>query len=299
MSTPLLKTCAVCGCSFRTKPSHYDQRKTCSRKCLGEYFKIHLVGENNPNYGSKKIAIQCPVCQAVFSYYPSMGKRICCSRQCSAIYRSMAYSGENNPQWKGGKIPYYGPNWLIQRDAALIRDQYTCQHCGKAPNENGRDLDVHHKKPFRVCSSYLEANQLANLICLCSECHRAAEKISREKYGAPDYSDNFVLDETMVSPQQAALVLGISVWAIYSRIKKGQLYAINLCEDIPSRSRPRYAIPMPELLSAPQSRYNKPSAEQLHQIDYLLEHSTHSMRAIGRMAGVTPHVVRKQKESLK
>jgi len=76
----------------------------------------------------------------------------------------------------------YGPNWPAQRDAARARDSYCCQHCGTRERE-GRQHDVHHITPFRVFGyipgandSYQLANQLENLITLCSACHRRVER---------------------------------------------------------------------------------------------------------------------------
>jgi DEAD/DEAH box helicase domain-containing protein len=75
----------------------------------------------------------------------------------------------------------YGPNWPTQRDAARQRDKYHCRTCG-APEQEGREHDVHHVRPFRefgyipgVNDAYRQANALDNLITLCSRCHRRAE----------------------------------------------------------------------------------------------------------------------------
>jgi DEAD/DEAH box helicase domain-containing protein len=75
----------------------------------------------------------------------------------------------------------YGSNWAAQRQQARARDQYRCQMCGAA--EQGREHDVHHKIPFRTFASYLEANQLSNLITLCRTCHRRAETAVRMRSG--------------------------------------------------------------------------------------------------------------------
>ncbi len=75
----------------------------------------------------------------------------------------------------------YGPNWSAQRDLARARDDYRCQLCGTP--EGGRSHDVHHKIPFRTFSSYLQANQLQNLITLCPSCHRRAETAVRMRSG--------------------------------------------------------------------------------------------------------------------
>lgn len=75
----------------------------------------------------------------------------------------------------------YGPSWAAARDAARTRDGHRCRQCG-APERNGRRHDVHHIKPFRTFG-YIpgenrvdrEANDLDNLITLCTTCHHRAE----------------------------------------------------------------------------------------------------------------------------
>lgn len=72
----------------------------------------------------------------------------------------------------------YGKNWIKQRKKALIRDNYTCQKCGKTAKELGKNPDVHHKKPIRTFSKdeiESKANDLDNLITLCRSCHSIEE----------------------------------------------------------------------------------------------------------------------------
>ncbi|MEO8083529.1 MAG: DEAD/DEAH box helicase [Ardenticatenales bacterium] len=75
-----------------------------------------------------------------------------------------------------------GPNWPVQRAAALARDGHRCQLCGSAERP-GRTHDVHHLRPFRLFGwrkghndHYRIANDLDNLITLCPACHRLAER---------------------------------------------------------------------------------------------------------------------------
>ncbi|MEJ2599323.1 MAG: DEAD/DEAH box helicase [Anaerolineales bacterium] len=75
----------------------------------------------------------------------------------------------------------YGPNWSKQRNLARQRDSYRCQVCGTPEGE--RQHDVHHKVPFRLFTSYLEANQLENLVTLCHACHRQVETAVRVRSG--------------------------------------------------------------------------------------------------------------------
>ena len=105
-----------------------------------------------------------------------------CGKKCLGEWKSVTHAGANSPHWKGGKIGYYGPNWLAQKRAARKRDKYRCCHCGKTQKQNGYALDVHHIQPFRsfgyVANQndyYLQANDLTNLVSLCRSCHKRAE----------------------------------------------------------------------------------------------------------------------------
>lgn len=58
------------------------------------------------------------------------------------------------------------------RKATLLRDDFTCQDCGK---KNGR-LEVHHITPRRLNGS----DSIHNLITLCSDCHRHVTGVEME-----------------------------------------------------------------------------------------------------------------------
>jgi len=79
---------------------------------------------------------------------------------------------ENN-KWFG-EVNDYGPNWNSLRQQVLVRDNYVCQSCGKKHTPLS-PLHVHHKIPFKSFVSQDKANDLGNLIALCSDCHRLAE----------------------------------------------------------------------------------------------------------------------------
>lgn len=82
--------------------------------------------------------------------------------------------------WKSDPI-HYGPNWVSQRDLARQRDGFRCQMCGAL--EINQSHHVHHKVPFRNFLSYIQANQLDNLITLCAPCHKKAELVVRMRSG--------------------------------------------------------------------------------------------------------------------
>jgi DEAD/DEAH box helicase domain-containing protein len=73
----------------------------------------------------------------------------------------------------------YGPNWQTSRQKALERDEHRCRSCGAS---DSAVLHVHHVRPFREFGyvrgkneNYRQANDLGNLMTLCSSCHRRAE----------------------------------------------------------------------------------------------------------------------------
>lgn len=102
-----------------------------------------------------------------------------CSRECYNDALSDDVAGEDNFNWRGGYEPYYGPEWHSQRRKALQRDDYECQSCGLSREQNreqwDKDLEVHHIQPIRTFADTSEANQLSNLITLCTECHTKHE----------------------------------------------------------------------------------------------------------------------------
>lgn len=168
-------TCTHCGETFELLPC--DTRRGrgafCSKKCRDK----HQRGNNHPNY-SGRIEITCQMCKTVFHVVPSKENTArFCSRDCRDKYHSLFHRGANSTNWKGGYDPYYGPNWLHQREKARDRDQYTCQACGVNESALDTQLHVHHIIAFRCFGrkQYKEANALSNLISLCGSCHTSTE----------------------------------------------------------------------------------------------------------------------------
>lgn len=167
------KTCDECGADIELM-EYYDNRLSnhfCDKKCHDE-FQIE-----------QKVA-ECGWCDDSFELRPSQRNsqtdQHFCSDACRSAWRSDAQCGDSNTMWRGGKEPYYGPNWLASRTAALDRDDYTCQHCGLTRAEHidtyGYDLHVHHIEPLKSFgNNYEAANDLDNLVTLCHKCHGQAE----------------------------------------------------------------------------------------------------------------------------
>lgn len=168
-------SCASCGKpkvirrSYKTYGNYF-----CDMTCQYEFMRREAT-----------LTRYCDQCGLPVPRVAWMNKRkphVFCNKVCYGQWRSYNCSGENHPRWKGGYEPYYGPNWYEQRAKARDRDQHLCQNCGKTEFDNGRALDVHHLRPFRLFKyipgqndHYLQANDLANLQSLCSTCHRTLE----------------------------------------------------------------------------------------------------------------------------
>lgn len=153
--------CKVCQKEFEIQNSNVGKIKYCSKACR----KIGMT---------KEVTCECPTCHKNFVVWPSDIKfgRKYCSVACSTF----ANTGPLNPLWKGGRQRYRGENWTQQRKLAYQRDSGICQHCGIAKNKNGSENAVHHIRPYRQFNGdYVAANDLLNLITLCSSCHKLAE----------------------------------------------------------------------------------------------------------------------------
>lgn len=165
---PVEKICQVCGTRFEVERGRETTAKYCSFACSG---KSHATNDN-------RLCIHCGREFKIWS--PRKGTARFCSRKC----RGKHYSGQNSPWWKtGNRRYYYGPNWKEQREACRERDKHTCRHCGRKHRKGERLFDVHHIRPFITFGykrgeneSYLEANELTNLITLCLPCHMKAER---------------------------------------------------------------------------------------------------------------------------
>lgn len=97
--------------------------------------------------------------------------------------------GESHPMWVDDPLQRYGPHFRKQALKARERDEYLCQWCADITNEehiktNNAGLDAHHivkAEDFEDEEGRIDkksAHALDNLVTLCRDCHRAAEKLS-------------------------------------------------------------------------------------------------------------------------
>jgi 5-methylcytosine-specific restriction endonuclease McrA len=182
----LMFACDNCGKEVQRRKVAYEQAEKnhfCDRKCFGEW-----LSRQPPPNPKNRVECTCRQCGKAFDIVPSAityGYGRFCSHHCRGkwqfIHNPMpvpkARRGSDNYNWRGGVGKYRGPNWKEQRRQARKRDNYTCRRCGVVEAELGRELDVHHIRPFREFGKarYLEANDLDNLITLCHLCHLAVE----------------------------------------------------------------------------------------------------------------------------
>lgn len=131
--------------------------------------------------GAEKVEMRCTYCDErvkVPEWYTQEGVKFhFCSRECRRAW------GEEVPSFEVKLEKRYrlrGANWEIQAREARERDAFTCQVCGVTEEELGRQLDVHHKIPYRSFKSNVEANKLEHLISVCPACHGGLEAQLRD-----------------------------------------------------------------------------------------------------------------------
>lgn len=147
--------------------------------------------EESNRWGGGLVETECAWCGESLErhrVYIKKPERNFCNQQCSGKWKSENQTGEDNPVWKGGNDGFYGPNWRIQRQKALNRDNYACQACGMTDEAHrdryGSGLHVHHivrKEAFRRDDGSLDhecANELSNLATLCYEHHNQADRMA-------------------------------------------------------------------------------------------------------------------------
>lgn len=153
------RNCVICGYTMIV-PKSLKSITTCCEYCRN--VKITLKK-------SKGKYTLCRVCDKPIWSQPKKNHQFC-SKKCKDLGTSIFTYKRNII--RGNYKKYYGDNWLSQRERARKRDNYTCQRCGITEKEYGKELSVHHIKPFILFESYEEANKLENLLSVCEPCHR-------------------------------------------------------------------------------------------------------------------------------
>lgn len=170
------RVCKICKKRYNVSSSRKES-VVCSIKCRKLWEKISRPSGKDSPHHKPKVLKMCINCGSHFDAYPYRAdERRFCSRYCYGKWISNNLVGKDAPHWKGGHIPYYGPNWKVQRRKALYRDNNECTLCRVKKGARGRALSIHHIRPFREFEDYVEANKLKNLITVCDDCHNILER---------------------------------------------------------------------------------------------------------------------------
>lgn len=153
------RNCIICDYEFYA-PKNIESIRTCSKYCKGRLLALHKL---------KGKYLLCRVCDKPIWCQPKKNRSFC-SKRCADLGTTI-FTNERNIS-RGKYKKYYGQNWHQQRRLARKRDLYVCQLCGINENEYGKELSVHHIKPFLLFDNYIEANDLNNLTSICEPCHR-------------------------------------------------------------------------------------------------------------------------------
>lgn len=143
---------------------------------------------NEPYWDTDTIRVECDNCGDRFHKQRGLIRKTdnhFCKHECYLDWNT----GSNHYNWEGGTDDYYGPTWIKQRRKAYERDGKQCQDCSIEQNDHiaeyGCSPHVHHIIPHRLFDDTEQANQLSNLVTLCSTCHKKhenwAEYVSRKR----------------------------------------------------------------------------------------------------------------------
>ena len=197
--------CKECGKAFSVKRTHRYQKfctarcreqfnaaqpeKRETRVCLGCGKDFECYINRSTRYCSRKCALSAPkdgivtlTCQEcgspyqVSRFFATKRSSRWCSRECMGAGMSKLKRGALNPNYRGVTVRYRGANWRHQSHLARIRDGNRCQVCHKKIGRKPHDYGVHHIGPYREFNGDWEkANDLSNLVTLCTSCHTKVE----------------------------------------------------------------------------------------------------------------------------
>jgi 5-methylcytosine-specific restriction endonuclease McrA len=168
--------CRLCASTFEYYPS--DRTGVFCPTCVEEAEEF-LGTAYTEVHGIERVGLECEFCGRSFELPPGdveLGHGRFCSHECNSEWMSENWQGEDHHSWKGGtERSWYTGDWVQVRRAARERDDHSCRLCGKTKSEIGREPDVHHIEPVRTFDDPQDAHSLANVVCLCRQCHARAE----------------------------------------------------------------------------------------------------------------------------
>lgn len=206
------KQCIICN-----KPTKTYNAKTCSKYCREVVTQL-LVSLN-------AIYLQCSWCDKLVIRRPNKvrghetnvhntRKLAFCDKQChNSFLRYVKHSNYRQDNSKTKK-KNYGPNWSIVRNLKREASNYCCHDCGIHENEYGKQLSIHHIKPFVSFDTYQEANQLNNLVALCEPCHRKRHSGENSHHHFSEFGANYI--GSMSTTYRNKLVLADLITGLYT-----------------------------------------------------------------------------------
>lgn len=155
--------CQQCGDEFIERKG--NDGKYCSDKC-------YYLSERD------RITKDCEYCGGPITRKKSrmQSERVFCDRDClkeyideNGVLKEIDYSEV------GDYRAWRGRNWKEQREKALVRDGGACQNpnCENEVGDvwGGNKILVHHITDYHDFDNYKQANELDNLITVCTSCH--------------------------------------------------------------------------------------------------------------------------------
>jgi 5-methylcytosine-specific restriction endonuclease McrA len=151
------------------------EHQFCDVDCKGSYYSANPSELHEKN----RVTVYCATCGDRKDIIPAQAARSehhFCNQECKGEWWSNNITGEDHPNWEGGYEPYYGPNWVQKRRETRERDGFQCYLCGVTEGASmlihGRKLSVHHVTRINDFENPAEANELRNLLTLCTFCHQ-------------------------------------------------------------------------------------------------------------------------------
>lgn len=177
------RNCIACGAQYKPTGSHQKACQECRPQYVAERNKAALAElRRKANATPVGTILMCATCGDDFEYKAGPQTRCPACQRAHEVKRIHDWLASDKKRLKkytdkSRDNYFFGGN----REAALARDQHTCQHCGSKD-----DLHVHHidgrgtttHKDFRN-------NALENLLTLCRGCHTRVHAAQRHSNCAP------------------------------------------------------------------------------------------------------------------
>ncbi len=177
------RKCIICSCEYVPTGSSQKVCQVC-KPAYRQQQNIDALRNLRLKQGAKKIGtiLNCPDCGEDFEYRSGPQHRCSDCQRITEVKRIHEWLASDKERLKKytdkAKDNYkFGGN----RNAALERDNHTCQHCGSKD-----DLHVHHIDGNGTTTSKEHRNNvLENLLTLCRGCHTRVHSLIRHSTCAP------------------------------------------------------------------------------------------------------------------